>query len=288
MNAIHCRMRKAKVLIALVAMLGLNGGASQNAQGAAAQQPSVNSTLPTLYIIGDSTVKNGTAGLRGWGDPIAKFFDPAKINVENRARGGRSSRTYLTEGLWAAVLEKMKPGDFVLMQFGHNDGGSPTTSYRASLKGVGAETRTVTDPKTGKAEIVQTYGWYMTRYVTDTKAKGGLPIVLSPVPRDIWGKDNKVGRSTGNDYGGWAAAVAKAQGIPFVDLNAITADKYDLLGFDKTKAAYFPGDHTHTNIDGAEVNAESVIQGLKGLKNCPLCRFLSPAASALVAVPAAR
>ncbi len=240
-------------------------------------------TLPTLFIIGDSTVKNGTKGLQGWGDPIAKYFDPAKITVENHALGGRSSRTFLTEGLWDKVAAQLKPGDFVLMQFGHNDGGSPASSYRASLKGVGPETQTVTNPKTGQPETIHTFGWYMTKYVTDTKAKGATPIVLSLVPRDIWGRDDKdptVGRST-DSYGGWAAQVAKAQGVPFVDLNAITAAKYDLLGFAKTKAAYFPGDHTHTNPAGAEVNAQSVIQGLKGLDHCALCRDLSPTAAAL-------
>src|SRR4030095_651994 len=76
----------------------------------------------TLFIIGDSTVKNSTGDLQGWGDPIADYFDQAKLRVVNRARGGRSSRTFQTEGLWDQVLKEMKPGDFVLMQFGHNDG----------------------------------------------------------------------------------------------------------------------------------------------------------------------
>src|SRR5215470_3701125 len=76
----------------------------------------------TLFIIGDSTVKNSTEGLQGWGDPIADYFDQAKLRVVNRARGGRSSRTFQTEGLWDQVLKELKPGDFVLMQFGHNDG----------------------------------------------------------------------------------------------------------------------------------------------------------------------
>src|SRR6516164_2986704 len=78
---------------------------------------------PTLYIIGDSTVNNHTAVLLGWGDPIKSLFDLSKINVENKARGGRSSRTFITEGLWDQVVAVLKPGDFVLMQFGHNDGG---------------------------------------------------------------------------------------------------------------------------------------------------------------------
>src|SRR6476620_8254713 len=94
------------------------------------------STRPTLWIVGDSTVKNSDRGLMGWGTPIAAKFDSAKINVQNKARGGRSSRTYIAEGLWDQVVSQIKPGDFVIVQFGHNDGGAvngPRTTGRASL-----------------------------------------------------------------------------------------------------------------------------------------------------------
>src|SRR4030081_3733259 len=92
--------------------------------------------LPTLFLIGDSTVNTPTKGVQGWGTPIADLFDKSKINVENRARGGRSSRTYYTEGLWDQVAAALKPGDFVLMQFGPNDGWALTDGRaRASLKG---------------------------------------------------------------------------------------------------------------------------------------------------------
>jgi len=238
--------------------------------------PPAPNSLPTLWIIGDSTVKNGTTGLEGWGTPIAGYFDKSKINVENRALGGRSSRTFLTEGLWDKVTAQMKQGDFVLMQFGHNDGGPVSGGTgRASLKGIGDQTQTITDAATGKTEVVHTYGWYMKKYVDDAKAKGATPIVLSPIPRDIWGADNKVARNT-KDYGLWAMQVAQAENVPFVDLNGIIADKYDALGFDKVKASYFPGDHTHTNPAGAELNASCVVQGLKALPACPLVQYLSP------------
>jgi lysophospholipase L1-like esterase len=235
--------------------------------------PAFSQSKPTLYIIGDSTVKNHTPELEGWGDPIASYFDSSKIDVKNCALGGRSSRTFLTEGLWDKVVQDLKPGDFVLMQFGHNDGGSIKTSYRASLKGTGDETEDIVNPKTNLKETVHSYGWYMTKYVTDAKAKGALPIVLSPIPRNIWSPDNHVGRNT-NDYGKWAADVAKAQSVPFVDLNGIIADKYDALGPDKVKAQFFPKDHTHTNPAGAELNASCVVEGLKGLKDDPLAPYL--------------
>lgn len=240
-----------------------------------AQPPS---NLPTLFIIGDSTVKNGSGtgagGLWGWGDPIGEFFDKTKINVKNKALGGRSSRTYQTEGLWDKVLAEMKPGDFVLMQFGHNDGGSLNTGTRprASLKGVGPESQEVVMEGTGKKEVVHTYGWYMRKYITDAKAKGATPIVLSPVPRNMW-KDGKVVRST--DYGKWAADAAKAGDAAFVDLNGIIADKYDPLGPEKVLAEYFTAaDHTHTSVAGAKLNAACVIEGLQGLQDCALCQFI--------------
>src|SRR4051794_37540747 len=139
---------------------------------------------PTLFIVGDSTVKNGTRDQQGWGDPVAKMFDPAKIKVENHAIGGRSSRTFQTEGRWDRILAKAKPGDFVLIQMGHNDGGRPDDPMRprGSLRGLGEETQEITHPATGQKEVVHTYGWYMRKYVTDAKAKGMTPIVCSPIP----------------------------------------------------------------------------------------------------------
>ncbi|MEA3210268.1 MAG: rhamnogalacturonan acetylesterase [Chthoniobacter sp.] len=224
---------------------------------------------PTLFLIGDSTVNNPTKGLQGWGAPLAGWFDPAKIRVENRARGGRSSRTFLTEGLWEAVLAEIKPGDFVLMQFGHNDGGGLSQSRgRASLKGNGEETQEIEDPATGKKEVVHTYGWYLRQYISGAKAKGATPIVLSLVPRNIW-TDGKVNRGS-NDYGKFAAEAAKAEGVAFIDLNDIVARRYDEAGPEKVKTVYFLEDHTHTTPAGAELNAACVVQGLRGLKGSPL------------------
>src|SRR6185369_10624922 len=142
--------------------------------GAAAQE----ARKPALYIIGDSTVRNGTKGQQGWGTPLAALFDTSKMKVENRALGGRSSRTFRTEGLWGKVVADLKPGDFVLMQFGHNDGGGLNDPRgRASIKGNGDQTQEVTDAKSGKTEVVHTFGWYMRMYASETKAKGATPIV---------------------------------------------------------------------------------------------------------------
>lgn len=276
---VFCRLTAATALFAGIACI------STFADAAPSGAPPVETARPTLYLIGDSTVKNGTKGLQGWGTPIAGMFDPAKINVVNRALGGRSSRTFLTEGLWDKVRDTLKPGDFVLMQFGHNDGGSIHTSTRASLKGGGPETQDWLNPKTGKTETVQSYGWYLRKYIADAKAKGVNPIVLSPVPRNIW-KDGKVGRAA-NDYGKWAKEAAGAEHVPFVDLNEIIAAKYETLGETEVKKL-FPGDHTHTSPEGALLNAASVVQGVRGLQDCPLGSYALPMPPALVALPTVR
>src|SRR4051794_8122436 len=136
-----------------------------------------NPNLPTLYIIGDSTVRNGQGdgrnGQWGWGDIVGNYFNQSKINVVNWALGGRSSRTYITEGHWDRLLELLRPGDFVLMQFGHNDGGPLNDSSRArgSIRGTGDETEEIDNLVTNKHETVHSYGWYMRRYIEDTKAK---------------------------------------------------------------------------------------------------------------------
>src|SRR6187551_1449964 len=186
---------------------------------------------PTVWLIGDSTVKNGSGkgedGLWGWGDFLYESFDTTTLHIENRARGGRSSRTYQTEGLWDDVLKRIKPGDYVIMQFGHNDAGAVNDTLRArgSIKGIGEETEEIDNLITKKHEIVHSYGWYMRKYIADTKAKGGIPIVCSLVARNIW-KEGKVVRAS-DSYALWAATVAKSESAIYIDLNDLVATRYE-------------------------------------------------------------
>jgi lysophospholipase L1-like esterase len=234
--------------------------------------------LPTLFLVGDSTVRNGRGdggnGQWGWGEPLVDYFDTSKINVVNRALGGRSSRTYITEGRWDELLAMLKPGDVVLFQFGHNDPGplDDTARARGTIRGVGEEVQEIDNPITKKREVVHTYGWYIRKYVTDTLAKGAIPIVCSPIPRKIW-KDGKVVRNA-EDYGGWAQQVAAQEHVNFVDLDEIIARRYDALGETKVEPL-FADPHTHTSLAGAELNAESVVAGLKALKDDPVAKFFS-------------
>jgi len=268
----NAAVQAALVFAALLSFLG--SGQAQNSQ--IEQQPSAAKQhaapdLPTIFVVGDSTANNNANGARGWGDPFIDYFDAEKINVLNRARGGRSSRTFMTEGLWDKVLSEMKRGDFVLIQFGHNDAGAinDTTRARGSLPGLGEETQEIDNLLTKKHEVVHTYGWYMRQMIADTKAKGATPIVLSPIPRNLW-KDGKVARAD-NDYGKWAGEVARAEGVPFIDVNEMVAGKYEQAGQEKVAADYFTAvDHTHTTPAGAKVNAESVVEGIRGLADCRL------------------
>jgi lysophospholipase L1-like esterase len=226
-------------------------------------------SLPTVFVIGDSTASNTEN--RGWGDHLAAHFETSRINVVNRARAGRSSRTFQTEGLWDKVLSDLKPGDYVLIQFGHNDAGAPDKDRaRGSLPGLGGESKEFTMPD-GHTEVVHTFGWYMRKFISDTQAKGAHPIVLSLTVRNIW-KDGKVERGSGM-FSQWSAEIAKAAGVPFIDITNAVADQYEKLGEAQVKEL-FSTDHTHTSPAGAELNAEVVVEGLKGLAENPLGSFM--------------
>lgn len=231
---------------------------------------------PTLYIIGDSTVRNGDGtgknGQWGWGNFIASYLDTTRITVKNLAIGGRSSRTFINEGRWESIVKDLKKGDYVLMQFGHNDA-SPlddTARARGTIKGTGEEAKEIYNPITKKQEVVHTYGWYMRKYVREAKEKGAIPIVASLIPRDNW-KDGKIVRSP-ESYAGWAQEVAKEEGAYFIDLNNVIAEKYDQMGVDAVHK-FFPYDHTHTNKAGAELNARIVVNELKKIKPKKMAKY---------------
>ena len=193
-----------------------------------------NKQKPVLYIIGDSTVRNGDGSGSnqqwGWGSFIADYFDTTKLSVSNQAIGGRSSRTFITEGRWERILQTLKKGDYVIMQFGHNDAGplDDTARARGTIKGIGDESKEIYNPILKKQETVYTYGWYMRKYIREAKAKGAMAIVCSPVPRDNW-KEDKVIRST-DSYAKWAREIAEQEKTFFIDLNDLVALRYEALG----------------------------------------------------------
>lgn len=232
-----------------------------------------NNGLPTLWIAGDSTVKCNTP-MRGWGQDLGGFFDPKKINVVNRAIGGRSSRTFYNEGRWQEIVDGLKKDDFVMIQFGHNDVGplDEKGKFRGSLKGIGDEVETITKPD-GNVEEVHSFGWYLKTFVRTAKAKGAKVILCSPIPHLKFTKDGKFQ----HDWQGWREwieACAKSEGAAYVDLSEIVAKTYDTM--EKTAVEkLFADKGTHTNADGAKLNAQSVITGLKRIPSGPLDRFMN-------------
>jgi lysophospholipase L1-like esterase len=204
---------------------------------------------------------------------MAEEFDTTRIGVSNKAIGGRSSRTFITEGRWDSILVRLKKGDYVIMQFGHNDGGplDDTSRARGSIRGIGEESKDIYNPIMKKQETVYTYGYYMRKYIRDTKAKGAIPIVCSPIPRNDW-KDGKVIRST-DSYAKWAKEVAQQEKAYFIDLNDLVALRYEAMGAESVKP-FFPGDHTHTNMDGAKVNRDIVISELKRINPGKIKKYL--------------
>ena len=187
--------------------------------------------------------------------------------------GGTSSRTFITGGLWTKVLAQVQPGDYVIMQFGHNDGGpyADTARSRGSIKGNGEDSLVINNLLLKRMETVHTYGWYLRKYVTETKAKGATPMICSLIPRNTW-KEGKVARSD-NDYGKWAKEAAEMTNTTFIPLNTLIADKYDVIGMDSVQK-FFPQPGPHTNAAGAIFNAHCVVDGLRGLKDCPLVKYL--------------
>jgi len=234
-----------------------------------------NENAPVVFLIGDSTVKNGRGKgdneQWGWGSFFEQFFDTTHISIENHALGGRSSRTFFKEGLWDKVLSGIKKGDYLFIQFGHNDGGSLNIGRaRASLKGSGSESQTVIMESTGGPEEVFTFGHYLRLFVRQAKAHGAIPIVLSYTPGNRW-TGEKMDRCD-ETYGKWSKEVAEQEGVFFIDLNDRTAKKCEMLGIEKTKELYKDG--VHTSYDGAIINCKSVIEGLLSLPECSLNKYI--------------
>lgn len=251
---------------------------------------------PVVFITGDSTVKNADKdpdGMWGWGAVANTIFDETKIDIVNAAMAGRSCRSYLNEGRWDRVYNSLKPGDFVLIQFGHNDispidkpkyrGAIATTKdtchvYRMQAAKEDLSKQNVIDQKlkantqVGSYEVVYSFGWYLKKFIQDVREKGATPILVSLTPRNEW-PNGKIERRN-DTYGKWYREVVAETGCEFVDLHNITADFLDKKCGKKEKAMkYFNHDHTHTSLLGAKTNAQSIAKGLRDNKS-PLANYL--------------
>ncbi len=223
----------------------------------------LNPRLPTLFLVGDSTVRSaGQGGMWGWGERLDTHIDAQHLQLANHAMGGRSTRTFLREGRWDAVRAQLKPGDVVLIQFGHNDGGrvgDPAAKQRGVLPGTAEDLAQEVLPD-GSVEVVRSFGAYLQRYVREALDAGAVPVVLSPVPhKDRW----QTGRDF-EDFAAWGRTVAQREGALFIDLTLIVTEAYRALGAAGVEPL-FADARTHTSDQGARVNAACVAQGLRQL-----------------------
>ncbi|MCI4567947.1 rhamnogalacturonan acetylesterase [Lysobacter sp. CFH 32150] len=227
----------------------------------------------TLFLAGDSTIAEKLASKRpetGWGEYLGVQFLPGKVVVDNRARNGRSTRTFIEEGRWQALIDYIRPGDYVFIQFGHNDGSvqkkdryTPPADYRRNLE----------------------------RFVADVHARKATPILLTPVARRKF-DDGQLLPSHG-EYPQIVRAIAREQNVALIDLLARSETILRTAGDDGSKPMFLwlaPGEHpnypaglednTHFSPIGAQRMAEAVADGLRQL-DLPLSAALQPEAGGM-------
>lgn len=227
----------------------------------------LNPGLPTLFITGDSTAARGNPNSRGWAALLVDYFDTSKVNLVNQGVGGARFNSY--GPTWDRVMAAVKPGDYVVIEFGHNNG---------PLPGVGEETQETTG-RNGQTQTMHTHGWYLRKFIADVRERKAIPIVSTITPRKRWAdgkverlKEQVVGQGAMSD---WSRQVAAAEKTMLVDHTNIIADQYDKLG-EAEVAKFFNGtEYLHTNTAGAILNCEAFIAGLKAIPDMPLVAALN-------------
>lgn len=213
----------------------------------------------TIFMIGDSTMANkpnpATNPERGWGQLLPEFFDEERVVVENHGVNGRSTRSFIDEGRWDRVLEKLKPGDYVIIQFGHND-------------------QKVMDPKRYTNPFTA-YRNNLERFVRETRKKGGIPILASSIVRRHFNEYGTLEDSHGL-YPWVARQVAQTLEVPFMDLQMRTEQLVERMGPEESKSLFVwvkPGeyamypegreDNTHLNEAGARLVAQMAVEEMR-------------------------
>jgi lysophospholipase L1-like esterase len=214
----------------------------------------------TIYLAGDSTMAEKLPTKRpetGWGEFLQRAFDENLVRVENHAKNGRSTRTFLSEGLWQDIVTKLKPGDCVFIQFGHNDESkekvdryTPPSDYRANL----------------------------TRMVNDVRAKAATPVLLTPLMRRKFDKQGKL-VDTHGEYPDIVRSVAASLEVPLIDMHRASEKVLQQYGDAPSRKLFLqlkPGenpnypqgveDNTHFNPTGAEIMAGLAVQGIRDAK----------------------
>jgi lysophospholipase L1-like esterase len=211
-----------------------------------------------IFLAGDSTIaiKDTKAFPEtGWGMPFVQFWD-STVTVVNKAKNGRSTKTFLSEGLWKSIMDEAKEGDYVIIQFGHND---------ESVE------------KKERYSTPDTFKMNLARFIKETREKKAIPILFTPVSRRKFDKDGNA-VETHKEYSALTREVAKEQSVLFIDLDEKSRALYQQFGPENSKLLFLqlqPGEHpnypegkndnTHFNELGARLIAQIVLKELKGL-----------------------
>lgn len=203
-----------------------------------------------LFMIGDSTMANKIGQVfpeTGWGMPLVTFFDTAAVAIDNRAQNGRSTRTFLAENRWQPIVDALQPGDYVFIQFGHNDEAdnypdryTPPEDYRKNLS----------------------------KFVAETRSRKGNPVLLTPITRRRFDKEGHI-METHVAYSKVTTEVAAQYKVPLIDLDKMSRELVQQYGVDKSLLLYLelaPGDHPnypyghHDNTHFTELGARKMAQ----------------------------
>ncbi|KAK8066972.1 SGNH hydrolase-type esterase domain-containing protein [Apiospora hydei] len=238
---------------------------------------------PTVYLCGDSTMAARGANdgaTDGWGQYFAKYAT-GTAGVVNKAIGGRSARSYTNEGRFTEVANLVKTGDIVVIEFGHNDGGSPNKNDNGRSDCPGTGTEVCRSDKTG--ENVYTFVFYVVQAAKLFLGRGATVVLSSQTPNNLWeGGQFGEGAPRFVGYQAKAARDLGSAGVSFVDHFQAVANSYKRLGSAGTNALY-PRDHTHTSPAGADLSAQAFAQavamemnGTTSLKNYIVANYPRP------------
>ena len=211
----------------------------------------------TIHLAGDSTMAPKLAAKRpetGWGEMLADFFDSTSVRVVNHARNGRSTRTFISEGRWKEITDSLRAGDYVFIQFGHND-----------------ESRDKVDRYTPPGD----YRANLVKFVDETRAKNANPVLLTPVMRRRFDARGAV-RDTHGEYPDIVRSVASEMHVPLIDMHRKTEMLLQLFGPQASTALFLqlaPGenanypngiqDNTHFSPFGARIVASLAVEGIR-------------------------
>lgn len=252
----------------LLPFLGLSQLASSTPiPEAEASSELVARSVPNLWLAGDSTMApgGGGTGTQGWGQYLQYSFAAAGIAVQNKAVAGRSARSYTREGRFQHIADYVKAGDWVVLEFGHNDVGSLTPSDTGKPPCPGVKSQTCASSFDGAAETVQTFPTYIRQATALFVAKGAKVVISTSTPQNVWRTGSFSWSPYQFYYQSWLSAVASgghAQGVYFVPHGDYAAQAMKNLGKDVVNAN-FPNDPRHPAPYLADVFAKAFVLGLK-------------------------